>query len=143
MPTDGRFTEGKSARLVRGARRARLKQIFGEMDAEGEGVIDGQQLAARLEELPLDVAEALRPVRAEAPPPHLLLPCCPLATPSCYPLLPPPFAAPCCLLCYPCTAPVLPPCHPLLPPHHPLRRSRPSAAMRSPSQTSSSWSSRR
>ena len=31
------------------------------MDAEGEGVIDGQQLAARLEELPFDVMEALKP----------------------------------------------------------------------------------
>ena len=54
---------------MRGARRARLKQIFAEMDAEGEGVIDGQQLAARIEELPLDVADALRPVRAAPPPP--------------------------------------------------------------------------
>ena len=38
------------------------------MDAEGEGVIDGQQLAARIEELPLDVADALRPVRAPPTP---------------------------------------------------------------------------
>ncbi len=61
MPTEGRFTEGKSARLVRKARRERLKQIFSEMDAEGEGVIEGAQLAARLEELPLDVMDALKP----------------------------------------------------------------------------------
>ena len=117
MPTDGRFTEGKSARLVRGARRARLKQIFSEMDTEGEGVIDGQQLAARLEELPLDVAEALRPVRAGAGPPlaaPLLPPCCTLATilpPSCH-LLATPLCCPCYSLCCPCAAPVLPLCCP-------------------------------
>jgi hypothetical protein len=153
MPTDGRFTEGKSARLVRGARRARLKQIFAEMDAEGEGVIDGKQLAARLEELPLDVAEALRLVRAGAGPAPLaaplLAPCCPLASPlppPCRPLatfLLPPLAVP----TTPFATPVLPPYCPLtphaLPPCHPLRRSRPSVATRSPSRTSNSWWSKR
>ena len=119
MPTDGRFTEGKSARLVRGARRARLKQIFSEMDTEGEGVIDGQQLAARLEELPLDVAEALRPVRARGgaptccpPAAPLLPPCHHLATvlpPSCCPPLLP-LLLPVLPLCCPCAAP-LPPAH--------------------------------
>ena len=134
MPTDGRFTEGKSARLVRGARRARLKQIFGEMDAEGEGVIDGQQLAARLEELPLDVAEALRPVRARGGASHaapLLPPCYPLLLPLLLPLSP---------LCCPRASP-LPPAH--CPLATPFRRSKPSAATRSPSRTSSSWWSRR
>lgn len=61
MPTQGRFTEGKSDKLVRKARRQRLRQIFAELDVEGEGVLDGKQLAARLEELPADVMAALQP----------------------------------------------------------------------------------
>jgi hypothetical protein len=64
MPCDGRFTRGRSDRLVQRQRRQRLRQIFDQVDYEGEGVLDGATLADRLALLPKEVVGPLLPTLA-------------------------------------------------------------------------------